>query len=93
VATKYRIPIEGKGEGLTDAPRGALGHWIRVKEKRIARYQVVSPTTWNASPRDERGVPGPIEQALQGTRVQGDGILEAGRIVRSFDPCLACAVQ
>jgi len=93
VAVEYRIPEKGEGEGLTDAPRGALGHWIRIQDKLIAHYQVISPTTWNASPRDENGNPGPIEQALQGTRVQGDGTLEAGRIVRSFDPCLACAVQ
>jgi Ni,Fe-hydrogenase I large subunit len=78
---------------MTCAPRGALGHWIRIKEGRIRNYQVVSPTTWNASPRDEQGTPGAIEQALMGAKVQSDGIVEAGRIVRSFDPCLACAVQ
>ncbi|MGY4706199.1 nickel-dependent hydrogenase large subunit [Candidatus Bipolaricaulota sp. J31] len=93
VAVEYRIPWESEGAGLIDAPRGALGHWVRISDKRIAHYQVIAPTTWNASPRDEKGVPGPIEQALQGTKVSGDGVLEAGRIVRSFDPCLACAIQ
>jgi Ni,Fe-hydrogenase I large subunit len=70
-----------------------VGHWLEIRGKKIARYQVIAPTTWNASPRDAEGVPGPMEQALQGTKVAGDGALEAGRIVRSFDPCLACAVQ
>lgn len=93
VAVPFEIPEKGEGCGLTCAPRGALGHWIRIEEGRICHYQVVSPTTWNASPRDESGQPGPIEQALEGTRVQSDGLTEAGRIVRSFDPCLACAVQ
>ncbi len=93
VAVEYKIPEESGGQGLVDAPRGALGHWIRISGKIIARYQVIAPTTWNASPRDGEGKPGPIEQALQGTVVSGDGTLEAGRIVRSFDPCLACAIQ
>ncbi|MFN3346806.1 MAG: nickel-dependent hydrogenase large subunit [Candidatus Bipolaricaulaceae bacterium] len=93
VALPVRVPREAAGQGLTDAPRGALGHWLRIEQERIAHYQVISPTTWNASPRDELGQPGPIEQALEGTPVRGDGLLEAGRIVRSFDPCLACAVQ
>lgn len=93
VAAPFRVPSAAVGQGLTDAPRGALGHWLRIERGVIAHYQVISPTTWNASPRDERGQPGPIEEALEGTPVTGDGRLEAGRIVRSFDPCLACAVQ
>ncbi len=93
VAVAFTLPREARGQGLTDAPRGALGHWVEVAGGVIARYQVIAPTTWNASPRDEKGTPGPIERALQGTRVSGDGLLEAGRIVRSFDPCLACAIQ
>ena len=93
VATAFTVPGEARGRGLTDAPRGALGHWVEISEGVIARYQVIAPTTWNASPRDDRDVPGPIERALEGTRVAGDGFLEAGRIVRSFDPCLACAIQ
>ncbi len=93
VAAPFQVPKEGKGQGLTDAPRGALGHWLIIESGKIAHYQVISPTTWNASPRDERGHPGPIEEALEGTEVGEAGILVAERIVRSFDPCLACAVQ
>ncbi len=93
IAVPFAIPAEAEGCGLTCAPRGALGHWVRIEDGKIGRYQVIAPTTWNASPRDADGVRGPIEQALTGTRVNGDGLVEAGRIVRSFDPCLACAVQ
>lgn len=93
IAAPFAIPDKAEGCGLTCAPRGALGHWVRIRDGRIRNYQVIAPTTWNASPRDGAGVPGPIERALTGTRVKGDGLNEAGRIVRSFDPCLACAVQ
>jgi hydrogenase large subunit len=91
---EYTIPEEGTGVGLTDAARGALGHWIEIKEQKIANYQCVVPTTWNASPRDENGNPGPMEQAIIGTRVKDkDNPFEIARIVRSFDPCLACAIH
>jgi hydrogenase large subunit len=91
---EYTIPEESQGMGLTDAARGALGHWIEIKGKKIANYQAVVPTTWNASPRDDNGNPGPIEQALIGTKVKDkDNPFELMRIVRSFDPCLACAVH
>ncbi len=93
VARPFVIPDQAQGMGLTEAARGAVGHWIRIERKKIAHYQIISPTTWNASPRDEKGVPGPIEQALVGTPVPGEGRLFAGRVVRSFDPCLACAVH
>jgi len=90
----YEIPEEAQGVGILDAARGALGHWIEIKEKKIANYQCVVPTTWNASPRDDKGVPGAIEQALIGTRVKDESNpFEIVRIVRSFDPCLACAVH
>ena len=90
----YEMPDEGEGMGLACAPRGTLGHWIRIREGKIANYQLVVPTTWNASPRDRRGVPGPIEQSLIGSEIQDpDNPLEAARIVRSFDPCMACAVH
>ena len=93
-ATPLSIPDEAAGAGMTDAPRGALGHWIRIKDKVIERYQLVVPTTWNASPRDASGQPGPIEQALLGAPVKdADSPFEIVRIVRSFDPCLACAVH
>jgi hydrogenase large subunit len=91
---EYTIPEESQGMGLTDAARGALGHWIEIKGKKIANYQAVVPTTWNASPRDDSGNPGPIEQALIGTKVKDkDNPFELVRIVRAFDPCLACAIH
>jgi len=90
----YEIPEEGEGAGLVAAPRGALGHWVRLKNGAIDHYQCVVPTTWNASPKDERGNPGPIEQAIIGTPVRDEeNPFEIVRIVRSFDPCLACAVH
>lgn len=92
--TAYEIPQQADGVGLTEAPRGALGHWISIKNKRIDRYQCVVPTTWNASPCDDSGVKGPMEQALIGTPIADvENPIEAGRVVRSFDPCIACAVH
>lgn len=85
----------GSGEGLTEAPRGALGHWITVgSDEKISRYQVVTPTCWNASPKDNSGVRGPLEQALIKTPVLNESEpVEALRVIHSFDPCLACAVH
>jgi Ni,Fe-hydrogenase I large subunit len=92
--TDFQKPNSGKGVGLTEASRGALGHWIEIRDGKIANYQLVVPTTWNASPRDDRGNPGPIEQALVGTAVADPtNPIEVARVVRSFDPCLACAVH
>jgi hydrogenase large subunit len=87
--------VAAKGEGLTEAPRGALGHWIAIgKDGRIAQYQVVTPTCWNASPRDTSGVRGPIEEALIGTPILDIAQpVEALRVLHSFDPCTACAVH
>lgn len=90
----FDIPDSAEGVGLTEAPRGALGHWLQIRDKKISRYQCVVPTTWNCSPRDDQGIPGPVEQALVGTPVADDkNPLEAARVVRSFDPCIACAVH
>jgi ferredoxin hydrogenase large subunit/hydrogenase large subunit len=90
----FTIPSTAAGYGLTEAPRGALGHWLAIKDYRIERYQCIVPTTWNCSPRDDRGQPGPVEQALAGTKInQRLQPIEVGRIVRSFDPCIACAVH
>lgn len=90
----YEIPEESEGIGLSEGARGAVGHWIKIENKKIAHYQVISPTTWNASPEDDRGKPGPVEQALSGTEIKNEEKpVEVLRIVRSFDPCLACAVQ
>jgi hydrogenase large subunit len=91
---EHEIPETGEGAGLTAAPRGAVGHWITIKDKKTERYQVVTPTAWNASPRDDKGQPGPVEQALIGTKVKDkDNPFELVRIVRAFDPCLACSVH
>jgi Ni,Fe-hydrogenase I large subunit len=94
VHTKFEIPDQGTGMGLTDAPRGALGHFISIKNKKIERYQAVVPSTWNFGPRDDKNQPGPVEQALIGTPVADpDNPIEPLRVVRSFDPCLACAIH
>ncbi len=87
-------PDEAKGYGFHEAPRGALGHWIKIKNKTILNYQAVVPSTWNASPRDAKGQRGPYEAALVGTPVADPNKpLEILRTIHSFDPCLACAVH
>jgi hydrogenase large subunit len=63
------LPDSGRAVGLTEAARGALGHWLEVEQGRISRYQIIAPTTWNFSPRDAQGRPGALEQALQGAQV------------------------
>jgi Ni,Fe-hydrogenase I large subunit len=93
-AADFTIPKSGAGYGLTEAPRGALGHWLSIEDYKIKNYQCVVPTTWNCSPRDDQGNPGPIEYALVGTTVEDPAQpIEVARIVRSFDPCIACAVH
>jgi hydrogenase large subunit len=88
------IAEQGEGTGLTEAPRGSVGHWISIKDKKIDRYQVITPTAWNASPKDDKDQPGAVEQAITGTKVKDkDNPFELVRIVRSFDPCLACSVH
>lgn len=92
--TDFEIPGQGRGYGLTEAPRGALGHWLAIEDHKISNYQCVVPTTWNCSPRDAQGQPGPVEFSLAGTVVKNPAQpIEIGRIVRSFDPCIACAVH
>jgi hydrogenase large subunit len=87
-------PANAKGVGLTEAPRGALAHWIVIKDKLIDNYQLVVPSTWNASPRDENGVRSSYEQALIGTPIEDpENPLELLRTIHSFDPCIACAVH
>ena len=84
---KAEIPKEAMGFGLTEAPRGAVGHWISIKDQKIDNYQVVAATIWNASPRDDKGLLGPIEQALIGTPVPDiKNPFNVVRVVRSFDP-------
>ena len=87
-------PAEAKGVGFSEAPRGALAHWIQIKDKKIANYQLVVPTTWNASPRDGKGARSAYEAALVDTPVHDPKLpLEILRTIHSFDPCLACSVH
>jgi hydrogenase large subunit len=86
------LPASAQGEGLVEAARGALGHWLRTENGKIAGYQIIAPTTWNFSPRDASGTPGPVEAALEGAVVGDaeDTPLSVQHIVRSFDPCMVC---
>lgn len=85
---------DGVGVGLLQAARGALGHWIELQDGRIVHYQIVTPTAWNGSPRDSTGLRGPWEEALIGTPIaDACNPVEAGHVVRSFDPCLVCTVH
>ena len=87
-------PAEARGVGYCEAPRGSLGHWIRIQGGRIENYQCVVPTTWNASPRDVAGNIGPYEASLLGVPMADPGRpLEILRVIHSFDPCLACATH
>jgi Ni,Fe-hydrogenase I large subunit len=82
------------GWGVTEAPRGALGHWVQIENGTIANYQCVVPSTWNGSPRDAAGQRGPWEEALIGTPVSDpEKPVEILRTIHSFDPCMACAVH
>lgn len=94
VYSTYTTPSSGMGVGLTEAPRGALGHWISIRNRKISNYQVITPTCWNASPQDARNIKGPMEQALIGTPIKDvTRPVEALRVIHSFDPCLSCAVH
>ncbi len=95
-ATTYNPPDFPKGEirgmGMHEAPRGALSHWVVIEKGAFANYQAVVPTTWNASPRDDKGIAGPYETSLIGTPVvDPEKPLEVLRTVHSFDPCMACS--
>lgn len=87
-------PATARGVGYCEAPRGALGHWLRIRDQKIENYQCVVPTTWNASPRDAQGNIGAYEAALLGVPL-ADPLkpLEILRVIHSFDPCLACATH
>ncbi|MGZ8548865.1 MAG: nickel-dependent hydrogenase large subunit [Sulfuricurvum sp.] len=95
--TKYvfeELSITAMGEGIFEVPRGVLSHFIRIKEAKVANYQVVAPTTWNASPKDGLGQRGLYEEALIGVKIADPSRpLEVLRVIHSFDPCLACAVH
>ena len=92
VCIAFKPPDSGDGSAFWEAPRGSNAHWVRVRGGRIERYQVVTPSAWNLSPRDARGIQGPVEQALKGVPVPDlSNPINVVRVVRSFDPCLACA--
>ncbi|MBI9051794.1 MAG: nickel-dependent hydrogenase large subunit [Anaerolineaceae bacterium] len=87
-------PSQAQGFGYMEAPRGALGHWIVIENRKIANYQMVVPTTWNGSPRDHKGQPGAYEASLVGTPLaKPEWPLEILRTIHSFDPCMACAIH
>ncbi|MBF0499764.1 MAG: nickel-dependent hydrogenase large subunit [Candidatus Riflebacteria bacterium] len=95
---KYYIPpkpiTQGEGFGLIEAARGALGHWVKLNNGKITHYQIITPTAWNGSPRDSKGVRGPWEEALIGTEVRDiDNPIEIGHVIRSFDSCMVCSVH
>jgi hydrogenase large subunit len=84
----------GQGFGMIEATRGGLGHWVTIRNGEISQYQVITPTTWNASPRDGNGLRGPWEEALVGTPIQTpNNPVELGHVIRSYDACLYCTVH
>ncbi len=89
------MPEEAEASGLVEAARGALGHWLRISKGHIFNYQIIAPTTWNFSPRDQDRKPGALEQALVGAPVRTgeDDPIAVQHIVRSFDPCMVCTVH
>jgi hydrogenase large subunit len=94
VYTTWPKPTTATGIGLTEAPRGALGHWIGIAGGKISHYQVITPTCWNISPRDGAEQLGPLEQALMGTPVaNANHPVEVLRVIHSVDPCLDCATH
>jgi hydrogenase large subunit len=92
---RLALPDDAEGVGLAEAARGSLGHWLQVRDGRIANYQIVAPTSWNFSPRDAAGTPGALERALEGAPVRdGEATpVAVQHIVRSFDPCMVCTVH
>ncbi len=89
-----KVSVKTKGKGMEEAPRGALGHWVKVEDGKIVNYQAVVPSTWNAAPRDYKGRMGAYEASLIGIKVANpEQPLEIIRTIHSFDPCIACAVH
>lgn len=89
------LPDVASGVGMMEAARGSLGHWLTVRSGKIENYQVIAPTTWNFSPRDQQEIPGALEQALVGTSVRPGETdpVAVQHVVRSFDPCMVCTVH
>ncbi len=91
---KHQSLPGARGIGLTEAARGTLGHWIIIEGSKIKNYQIVTPSTWNLSPRDSQDKPGPLEEALIGTPVDDEkNPIEVAHVVRSYDPCVFCTVH
>ncbi|ACL75430.1 nickel-dependent hydrogenase large subunit [Ruminiclostridium cellulolyticum] len=94
VQKEYTIPTSSEGAGLIDTTRGALGHWLKIKNGIISFYQIITPSAWNLSARGNNGMRGTAEQALMNTIIRDiDSPVELGRIIRSFDPCVSCATH
>lgn len=94
VQKEWKLPETAIGSGLVDTTRGALGHWIKIENKRLSFYQIITPSAWDFSSTDSHHVPGTAEQALLGTPIANtDQPVEIGRILRSFDPCMSCATH
>ena len=92
---EWKVPESGEGHALIGAMRGGLGHWVRIENQKIGKYTIMPPSNWNMSPKSEDGWHGACEQALIGTQIEDPkkAKVVAGRIVRSFDPCLNCAAH
>ncbi|MGE5543003.1 MAG: nickel-dependent hydrogenase large subunit [Bacillota bacterium] len=87
-------PIEPYASAMVEVPRGVLNHTMLLEGEQVVRYNIITPTAWNFSPHDDLGNPGPVEEALIGTRLADPGRPdEIGRIVRAFDPCMSCATH
>lgn len=94
VQKQWSIPNDCKGVGLVEAERGALGHWLSIKNKKVENFTLIAPSTWNLSPTDRNGVMGTVEEALVGIEINNlKTPVEIGRVIRSFDPCLNCAAH
>jgi hydrogenase large subunit len=88
------MPSAGQAYALTEAPRGSLAHWLEYADGKVTGYRIITPTAWNASPRDDREAPGPMEQALVGVELADRSQpVELYRVIHSFDPCMGCAVH
>ena len=94
VQKEYSVPETATGKGLIDTTRGALGHWLKIRNRVISFYQIITPSAWNLSTSSENNVKGTAEQALIGMYIENaESPIELGRTIRSFDPCISCATH
>lgn len=90
--TPFEIPESGVGIGYTEAMRGSLGHWLKIENRKIVSYQIITPTAWLFSPKDKSGKRGVVDQSLVGLQIRDkENFSEVGRTVRSYDPCFSCS--